>query len=245
MAHVYIPEHITEDHSLSWQEKGVFGIITGLTKKEGYCYATNEFIGLNLEMKGDMVSKHISSLVKKGKIQVQVEKKKKGEGSPQEWGTRRKIYVFFQDHSDGCVIKSARGTEEITSNIEIEKNIEGETPPLSSVEGMYKEFSLKDQLQLLASVLGICEVLNYDALIARLHKSSPSRDLVQTAYQWLYQDCLDCKIETNYFLVGYFNRMPTTFEEAKQKMDERLIAKEKLEPGFISSHKTNLPKYDL
>lgn len=79
-------------------------MIFGLTKTEGYCFATNEWIGKNLGMSGSMVSKHISSLVKKGKMRVEVTKVKKSEGTPNEWGTRRKIYIFCQQDSNGLSI---------------------------------------------------------------------------------------------------------------------------------------------
>lgn len=91
---LFIPEHIMERDDLSLQEKCVYGRIIGLTKKEGYCYATNEWLGLKLNMSGKTISRHISSLTNKGFLYLEITKTKKKAGAPYEWGTRRKIYAF-------------------------------------------------------------------------------------------------------------------------------------------------------
>lgn len=92
---LFIPEHIMEREDLSLQEKCVYGRIVGLTKKEGYCYITNEVLGSKLGFEAKTVSKYISKLVEKGFLYLEVSKNKKGEGTPQDWGTRRKIYTFL------------------------------------------------------------------------------------------------------------------------------------------------------
>lgn len=92
---LFVPEHIMEREDLSLQEKCVYGRIIGLTKSEGYCYATNEWIGKKLGLSGDTISSYISRLVQKNLLYLEIVKTKKGEGDPKQWGTRRKIYAFL------------------------------------------------------------------------------------------------------------------------------------------------------
>ena len=98
MSFLFCPEHIWEDESLSLHEKSVYGVILGLTKKEGYCYATNAFIGKNIGVSGDRVKRIISKLNAKGVLRIEVERSSKKSGPLSNgWFTRRKIYVFETD----------------------------------------------------------------------------------------------------------------------------------------------------
>lgn len=100
---LFIPEHIMEREDISLQEKCVYGRVLGLTKKEGYCYITNELLGGKIGLSGGRVSKYISSLVDKGLLRVEVKKTKKKEGAPKEWGTRRKIYAYVNEATSPLV----------------------------------------------------------------------------------------------------------------------------------------------
>jgi SOS-response transcriptional repressor LexA len=134
---LFIPEHIMTCKELSMQEKTVFGIIVGLTKEEGYCYASNAWIGEQVGLSDSMVSKHISKLVKKGFLSLEITKVKKNERTGQigeNYGTIRHIYAYqkgVMEHPstiNGAPPSTING-EYIVKNIYKEKHQRGATPP--------------------------------------------------------------------------------------------------------------------
>lgn len=92
---LFIPEFIMERDDLLLQEKCVYGRIVGLTKKEGYCYITNEVLGEKVGLSGERVKKIISKLNRLGLLRIEVERYTKENLPPGEaWFTKRKIYIF-------------------------------------------------------------------------------------------------------------------------------------------------------
>lgn len=94
---VFIPPHIMAIEELTIQEKMVYGRIIGLTESAGYCFATNQWIGKQLGLSASMVSKHISKLVNKGFLYLDIQKIKKDERTGkvgEKYGTIRKIYAY-------------------------------------------------------------------------------------------------------------------------------------------------------
>lgn len=63
---LYIPSFLIEDKELSITEKFLMGIIEALTKKKGYCYATNKFLAEKLNVEPTYISRLISKLTKLG-----------------------------------------------------------------------------------------------------------------------------------------------------------------------------------
>lgn len=126
----------------------------------------------------------------------------------------------------------------------------GELPPKLS-EFVWKHFSLKDQIKLLSSIMTIHGFSEVDAtaMIGRLRKLN-IKNKVETAYQWLYQDVIDGKLYANYFDYtenggGIINEMPASFEEAQNKMQDRIEKLEQEKPGFIESKVVEVPEYDV
>jgi len=110
---MYIPKHIEESDELLIQEKYVFGVIESLSKKEGYCYATNDYIASRcIPMSKDAIRRIIGKLSKLGFLLVEVQRIKKEKTSAStgnEWGTRRKIYVWQHSSAMGGAITIAGG----------------------------------------------------------------------------------------------------------------------------------------
>lgn len=165
---MYIPKHIEESEDLNLQDKYVFGVIESLTRKEGYCYATNEYIAsrcVPLGVRG--VRNIIGKLAKLGFLIVDVQKIKKDPVSTgNEWGTRRKIYVWQHPDVNGggttvptgvapqCQYSLNKepkqthnvGEEETLKKTEVEINKEAEVTPEPSVSEDIRSFSKTSQV---------------------------------------------------------------------------------------------------
>jgi DNA-binding transcriptional ArsR family regulator len=258
---LFVPEHIMANTELSVQEKVVYGRVIGLTKQEGYCFATNEWIGEQVGLSGSMVSKHLSSLNKKGLIRIEVNKIKKGSfmdkitvSNQIKWGTTRKIFAFFSENSSPSTINgeppsTINGEYSRTDIEDREGGARRDEPTPPSDLPLYKDFSQQEQLQLLQSIMGIYEKVDFGAINLRVKNSKSRADVLQTVYHWWFQDIHEGKLGSNKYIANedaiYVDAVPTSFVEAQTLMNERLIEKEKLEPGFISSHNKTSPKYDL
>ncbi|OPZ94104.1 MAG: hypothetical protein BWY74_00811 [Firmicutes bacterium ADurb.Bin419] len=87
-----IPPWVAADRTLSANEKLVCGRIMGLVGKQGYCYASNKWLGRQLSLKEDTVGRIVSNLVERGIIKRTLMRDKET-GQIRE----RRIYI----HSDG------------------------------------------------------------------------------------------------------------------------------------------------
>lgn len=67
-----IPPYIMANEELSANEKLVFGRIMGLSGKNGYCWASNFWLGKQIAIDEGTVANIISSLKKKGLIETKV-----------------------------------------------------------------------------------------------------------------------------------------------------------------------------
>ena len=74
-----IPANIRYDNSLKAIEKLMYGEITALTNKEGYCFAKNGYFAELFEVANNTVSRWISNLEKKGYIKVDIIRDKRGQ----------------------------------------------------------------------------------------------------------------------------------------------------------------------
>ena len=63
---VYIPSSIMCEESLTLTQKIIWGRVQGLSTKEGYCYASNKWIGEQLGLSQSTISNNISTLVMRG-----------------------------------------------------------------------------------------------------------------------------------------------------------------------------------
>ena len=68
-----IPSIVMYDERLTYLERLLYGTITLLTKKDGYCYASNGYIAKLYKCNELTISRHISQLHKYGYINVVIE----------------------------------------------------------------------------------------------------------------------------------------------------------------------------
>lgn len=74
-----IPANIRYDNNLKAIEKLMYGEITALTNKEGYCFAKNGYFAELFEVANNTVSRWISNLEKRGYIRVNIIRDKRGQ----------------------------------------------------------------------------------------------------------------------------------------------------------------------
>lgn len=90
-----IPSHVAGRSDLTSSQKMIYGRIFGLTGKRGYCWASNRWIGSQLGMTPENVSKLIGELQKKGLLVVDVVRDPKTNEVKE-----RKIYLKMDDRED-------------------------------------------------------------------------------------------------------------------------------------------------
>lgn len=97
--YLILPYTVYSDPRLELVDKLIFARIHGLTKDEGYCWASNAFLGKELGKTSNYISKVISKLKACGYIDVEVDVNNNN-------SKRRKIYVnenvldIFYDNED-------------------------------------------------------------------------------------------------------------------------------------------------
>lgn len=75
---------IAQNTSIGWQEKGLWSLLFGLSFKEGYCFATNEYLAYRMGTSSNAIKTMLSSLKKKTLIDIKDENRRKKD---------RKIYI--------------------------------------------------------------------------------------------------------------------------------------------------------
>lgn len=67
-----IPANVRYDNTLKANEKLLYGEITSLCNKEGYCWASNKYFARLYNVSEDTVSKWITSLVRRGYLERKI-----------------------------------------------------------------------------------------------------------------------------------------------------------------------------
>ena len=87
-AFLMIPQVVAQDKRLKGNEKLLYGHIFSLTKKEGYCWATNEYLSDLMGVSKDCISRYITHIIELGYLdRVVVKDKNSGQI------TCRKLYI--------------------------------------------------------------------------------------------------------------------------------------------------------
>lgn len=82
--YAFLPAPVLNDNDLKPNEKILYAVITSLTHREGYCYASNAYLAERFDVTRQTVSNWISNLKEKGYLTVKINE---GEGN------RRHIYT--------------------------------------------------------------------------------------------------------------------------------------------------------
>lgn len=117
-----IPATVLYNKDLKPNQKILYAIITSLSNKEGYCYATNRYLAEKLGVEPNTVSGWITDLKRKEFIRVELIRNEKNQI------TQRKIYINDMPYRDYKVdsyniknvegiLKKTKGNNIINNNI--------------------------------------------------------------------------------------------------------------------------------
>jgi len=116
VGHVYVPEWVMCRSDLTPMEKFLFGKIVGLTGKNGYCFATNDWIGYQMGLSGNRVSRYISKYVQLGILRREVLRDKNNAI------LQRKLYVYEAPSTIPPIVENDN-TPIVENDIVIQENI--------------------------------------------------------------------------------------------------------------------------
>jgi len=95
---VIIPPPVVGDKNLPSGAKLVFGRIFALMKKKGYCYASNEFLGKDIDLTKKTVSAYISKLARAGYLTVELIRNKTNQVK------ERRLYTYLSNFNGGGIL---------------------------------------------------------------------------------------------------------------------------------------------
>lgn len=95
-----IPASVRYDKRLKPIERLLFGEITCLTNKDGYCFASSSYFAELYDTQRETISRYISNLAKYGYIKIEIDN-----------GCQRKIFL------DGGVTKVSQGVTELSQGV--------------------------------------------------------------------------------------------------------------------------------
>lgn len=138
-AYIVIPTIMFDDKSLTLSDCCLYGLITSLTKKEGYCWASNEFLAESIGVSKTHVSRMLNKLEKSMHISMDHE--------PSKFGTMRKIFL----DSTGTKDLQRRLTSESTGkpdNPQVKTRLTSESKPLDLEVNQYSNKNKKSNTTL-------------------------------------------------------------------------------------------------
>jgi len=119
---VYIPPWIMCQKKLTLSQKVIWGRVNALTGKRGYCFASNAWIGNQIDISKGTVSNNISKLVSVGLLHREVVRDEKGEIK------ERRLYP---------------AAAPLSTEKKIPINAEMDTPINAEMEGSFRDSSLR------------------------------------------------------------------------------------------------------
>ena len=99
MSFIAIPFELLRREDLSASQKVLVGLIHSLSAKDGYCFASNQYLGEAIGVNSENVRKWIKGLEQKGIVSRIVKRKPNGEIDCRE--LRLSIPMVLNDHTSG------------------------------------------------------------------------------------------------------------------------------------------------
>ena len=100
-AYVVIPTLLWDNQQLPWKLKRLYGRIVSLTKKIGYCFASNEYLAKDIGCSIRTITNYLIQLKESGLINIDTQSQKGG-------GWRRKIFLSIGQEASGCLPKGKK-----------------------------------------------------------------------------------------------------------------------------------------
>jgi len=121
-----IPSSVRYDPHLTSTEKLLYGEISALTNKEGYCWATNAYFAKLYSVSNRTISRSISKLQKYGYIKIQLNEEKQGV---------RCMYLWTE-MSRGTTIMSRGVDKDVAATLD--KNVQHNNIKINNKKNIYK-----------------------------------------------------------------------------------------------------------
>lgn len=145
-----IPSKVRYDKVLPPNAKLLYGEITALTQKEGYCWASNDYFAELYDVSVETISRWISALKKAGYIEVELLKR---QGNKRRIAIDKIVKTYCENNQDLLTKSSIAIDKKVKSYIRINNTInntskraleflENESP------GLYENFLLKYKSQI-------------------------------------------------------------------------------------------------
>ena len=183
-----IPADVLYDHALPDKAKLIYGEISGLCDKKGYCWADNENFAELHDVHPDTISRLLSALSKRGYIRIEM--------VPTKTGHERRIYAGIRM---GGVGKNAGGVSAKTStHNKINNILDNNTPltPQREVRGQKAEWE-PERFEGLWEFYPVIEKVGPDGFVTKTSKGDkgkarriwnamqPSPELIRDMGRWL------------------------------------------------------------
>lgn len=126
--YVVLPTHILEDNTLSDSEKILFAEISGLCHKEGYCFASNEYLAQRHHCTKITISRWISKLVNRGYLISKIVNNNQRRLYLSEvyhrnqWGLSQMIRGVITNDKGGVITNDKHNNKEYNSKTNIKTN---------------------------------------------------------------------------------------------------------------------------
>lgn len=128
-----IPASVRYDKELQPNAKLLYGEITALAQREGFCWAGNDYFAELYSVSNETISRWISALKKAGYIEVEI---LKNDGNKRKIAIDKKIKTYCEKDQDLLTKRSIAIDEKINSNIRINNTINNTE---NSALGFFKE----------------------------------------------------------------------------------------------------------
>lgn len=156
-----IPASVRYDKELQPNAKLLYGEITALAQREGFCWAGNDYFAELYAVSNETISRWISALKKAGYIEVEI---LKNEGNKRKIAIDKKVKTYCENNQDLLTKKSIAIDEIVNSNIRINNTINNtENSALSFFKennpSLYETFLMQYQSKI-KDFQKFCELFN-------------------------------------------------------------------------------------
>lgn len=210
-----IPAKVRYDNELKGNEKLLYGEITALANKEGYCTATNTYFSKLYGKHKDTIQEWITRLKLKGYIETQLIKNDLGKVEERRvYPVGENAYIHRQKHPHPIGENALGNNTSINNKKEEERKIENKENDLSKITKYYE-----DNITLIAPTI-VEEIESYleDGIEAELIMICIKEAVDRNRRNWKYiktilNDCYNNKV----FTVKQYEIKQKEFKELKNK----------------------------
>lgn len=195
-----IPANVRYDNNLSLRSKLLYGEITSLTRKEGYCYATNEYFSELYNISPQQIKRDIDKLINQKYLTKELSLKRYEDGTVK---TVRKLYITDLSNRNNTDLSNCDVTD-LSNMIPRNNNINNKNiyskkfikPTIEDVENYCKEKNLNlnaehfiDYYESKGWVVGKSPMKDWKAAIRNWCRSNYTKqETSKEVFEWVSKD---------------------------------------------------------